>query len=262
MDDSGNVDASATNDHNQRYGSISAVILEAQYLDEVFNSSFAMLVERHFGTKADGTPHNLHRRVLNSPPDHGPFSVLRDDAKRAAWDADALSMFKRAKYVVITACVDKVEWYWRYPEWSGDFYEVLVQAVLERAYYFLRRDMIAEVNIETKNQGRDQKLKEKYKNALETGYTYISGEKLSSVFCSKELNIVTKSDCKPGAQLADLIAGPALQHVRFMHTRRHPITGPFVQTLCGILEEEKFYRDWKGRPDGYGRLWRPTRAKR
>jgi hypothetical protein len=257
MDDSGNVDASANNDHNQRYGSISAVILEADYIDSTFNNSFSKLVEKHFGRKADGGPHNLHRRVLNSPPDHGPFSVLRDDSKRAAWDTDALSMFKRAKYVVISACVDKIEWYWRYPDWSGDFYEVLVQAVLERAYYFLRTRGVAEVNIETKNQGRDQRLKENYKKALEHGYTYISGQKLSAVFRSRELNIVMKSDCRPGAQLADLIAGPALQHIRFMHTNRHPMTGTFVKSLCDILESEKFYRDWRGSPNGYGRLWRP-----
>lgn len=152
MDDSGNVDPSTTNDHNQRYGSISAVILEAEYLDSTFNSSFAKISEKHFGKQANGLPYNLHRRVLNSPPDHGPFSVLRDDSKRAAWDADALKMFKKAKYVVISACVDKVEWYWKYPAWSGDFYEVLVQAVLERSYYFLRTRGSAEVNIETKNQ--------------------------------------------------------------------------------------------------------------
>jgi hypothetical protein len=256
MDDSGNVDPGATNDHNQRYGSISAVILESAYLDSTFNASFAKLVERHFGTKSDGTPHNLHRRVLNSPPEHGPFSILRDEKRRAAWDADAISMFSRAKYTVISASVDKIEWYWRYPNWSGDFYEVLVQAVLERSYYFLRTRGRAEVNIETKNQGRDQRLKEHYRNSLSTGFTYINGSKLSSVFSSKELNIVTKLECKPGAQLADLIAGPALQHTRFTVTKRHPITGDFVKRLCDILENEKFYRNSYG-PNGYGRLWRP-----
>lgn len=257
MDDSGNVDPGATNDPNQRYGSITAVILEASYLEKIFNPSFRLLSKKHFGLAPDGTHHNLHRRLLNSPPDDGPFSVLKDEQKRASWNKDALRMFGRARYVVISACVDKVEWYWRYPEWTGDFYEVLVQAVLERAFYFLRNRGQAEVNIETKNPGRDKKIKEHYRASLEKGYNHISAKKLQSVFNSKELNIVRKGDCRPGAQLADLIAAPALQHIRYLNTRRHPIQSDFVQKLCNILEKEKFYREKSGGPEGYGRIWRP-----
>lgn len=108
MDDSGNVDAGATNDPNQRYGGVTAVILAADYLDATFNTSFSTLSMRHFGAKPDGTPHNLHRRLLSTPPDHGPFSVLKDDGKRAAWNADCLRMMDIANYTVISACVDKV----------------------------------------------------------------------------------------------------------------------------------------------------------
>jgi hypothetical protein len=183
MDDSGNVEPAATNDPNQRYGSISAVILEASYLENTFNASFDKVVERHFGRKPDGTPHNLHRRILAAPPEQGPFSILREEKKRAEWDAQALDMFDRAAYVVITACVDKVEWYWRYPTSGVDFYHVLVQAVLERCFYYLRNRGVAEVNIETKNQSRDRRLKEYYRSSLTNGFDYISAEK-----CSRSLH--------------------------------------------------------------------------
>jgi hypothetical protein len=73
----------------------------------------AVAVERISVQKRMDRHINCNRRVLNSPPDHGPFSVLKDEKKRAAWDADALSMFRRAKYTVIAACVDKVAWYWQ-----------------------------------------------------------------------------------------------------------------------------------------------------
>jgi hypothetical protein len=256
MDDSGNVDLVANNSHTIRYGSITAVIMDNEYLDDRFNPAFHKLVTKHFGTKPDGSQQTVHRRVLNSPPDHGPYSVLKDDRKRKAWDDECLSMYERADYTVISACVDKIAWYYKYPNWEGDFYEVLVQAVLERAYYFLRKRGVAEVNIETKGD-RDQRVKEQYKKALTDGYRFISADKLQSVFTSKEINILKKSDARPGAQLADLIAGPALQHIRYLHTGRHTITSPFTQKLVSILEEKKYYRELLKNPKGYGRVWRP-----
>lgn len=259
IDDSGNVDAAATNDPNQRFGSITAVILATDYIEGTFNDSFSALVERHFGKKEDGTPHNLHRRLLANPPDHGPFSVLKDPERRRSWNAAALSMFDRASYTVITAAVDKIEWYWRYPEWSGDFYQILVEAVLERSFYYLRnRDGVAEVNIETKNAGRDQKLKDNYKRSIsDGGFQHISAENLRKCFSSVNLNVLKKTDCACGLQLADLIAGPSLQHIRYEHTRRHKITSDFVCELCAILDASKFYREDGRGPDGLGKIWRP-----
>ncbi len=136
MDDSGNVDPATTNAPERRYGSITAVILASDYLDKTFDASLPAISEKHFGLH-EGKPCKIHRRVLAGKPEReGPFSVLADPEKRAAWDADALRMFQKAQYTVITACVDKVGWYWQYPNWEGDFYEVLVQAVLERSFYF------------------------------------------------------------------------------------------------------------------------------
>lgn len=257
MDDSGNVDAAASNDPNCRYGSVSAVIMEQDYVDDTFNGSFAALVEKHFGTNPDGSPLNLHRRRLVAPPDHGPFSVLKDNIKRAEWDRDVLRMFDIAKYTVITAGVDKVEWYWRYPSWNGDFYEVLVRGILERCFYYLRNRGVAEVNIETKNPGRDRGLKDNYRRAFDTGYEHISADRISKVFSSREINIVQKKECKPGAQLVDLVAGPAMQHIRHRNTGRHQPKGKFVTALCDILQQKKFYREGSNGPNGYGCVWRP-----
>jgi hypothetical protein len=259
IDDSGNVDLIANNDPNVRYGSITAVVLKAEYLDKTFNSSFQLLVDKHFGKGTEEKPRTVHRRVLNSPPDHGPHSVLKDENKRRLWDADCLRMYEVADYVVISACVDKIEWYHHYPTWEGDFYEVLVQAVLERAFYYLRFRGKAEVNIETKNPSRDLRIKEHYRKALVDGFQHISAEKLQKVLTSRELNILKKGDAKPGVQLADLLAGPALQHIRFENTGRHPILSDFTQKIAAILEK-KFYCETKdGNTTVYGKLWRPAK---
>lgn len=257
MDDSGNVDAPTTNAIDVRYGSITAVILADEYLQATFNPSFEALSKKHFGAQEDGKPHNIHRRILTRDPEDGPFAVLRDWSARNAWNKDALRMFNTAQYVVITACVDKVAWYHQYPAWVGDFYQVLVEAVLERSFYFLNnRDGHAEVNIETKNPTKDERIKRAYRDAMLKGFEFIPPTNLRKRLTSLELNILKKSDCRPGMQLADLLAGPALQHIRHLNTDRHAITSTFVRSVAELLETEKFYREQKG-PEGYGRVWRP-----
>lgn len=257
IDDSGNVDAATTNTPETRYGSVTAVIMGAHYLDNRFNASFAQLSKRHFGERGDGTAHNIHRRVIGHPPERGPFSVLRDPEKRGAWDAAALRMYAAADYTVITAVIDKVAWYYRFPEWRGDFYEVLVQAALERAWYFLKnRDLCGEVNIEHKSDDKNERIKAAYRQALVDGFQHIKPDRLRAHFTSIEPNIIKKGDCRPGMQLADLIAGPSMQYIRHLHTKANPISGEFTQALTDILERKKFYREAKG-PGGYGRMWRP-----
>ncbi|WP_339029295.1 DUF3800 domain-containing protein [Bradyrhizobium symbiodeficiens] len=259
MDDSGNVDPSTTNAPEHRYGSVTGVIFESKYLDDTFNINFPELVKKHFGTREDGSPHNLHRRVLASIPEHGPFSVLQDAEKKAAWDKAALKMFEAAQYTAISACVDKVGWYFRYPNWNGDFYQVLIEAVLERCFYFLsKRNGVAEVNIETKGN-RDKRVKEQYSRIIKTdGLQFISADKLRTVFSSGDMNVLKKNECKPGIQLADLLAGPSLRHIKFVNVGRDEPSGEFTKQLCKILEEKKYYREGNKGPHGYGRVWRPT----
>lgn len=258
MDDSGNVDAPTTNAVDVRYGSITAVILADDYLRAKFNPAFEALSKKHFGTQDDGRPHNIHRRILTRAPTEGPFSVLQKWDARQAWNKGVLRMFKDARYTVVTACVDKVEWYQRYPAWNSDFYEVLVEGVLERCFYFLNnRNGAAEVNIETKNPGKDERIKREYRKAMLSGFDFIPAPKLRKRLTSLEPNILKKSDCRPGMQLADLLAGPSLQHIRHLHTDRHEITSSFVRDVAALLEQEKFYREGQKGPDGYGRVWRP-----
>jgi hypothetical protein len=259
IDDSGNVDPKASNDPALRYGSVTGVVLSAAYLDKTFNSSFETISKRHFGTREDGRPHNLHRRLLGTPPAEGPFSVLSDQERRARWDTTALRMFKLAEFTVITVAVDKVAWYYHYPEWNGDFYDILVRGLLERLFYFLRYRGQAEVFIETKNGPRDLRVKHRFREGLEKGYDHIPAHRLQRVFTSREIRVLTKGDTRPGMQLADLIAGPALQHCRFLATGRHPIESPFIRQVAAILEESKFYREEGKGVEGCGRVWRPNR---
>lgn len=259
MDDSGNVDPAATNAPERRYGSVTAVIMPVDYLTEKFDKALPALSEKHFGLDGDGKPCRLHRRVLaGEPPTQGPFAILRDPEKRRAWDADALMMFEKARYTVISACVDKIAWYYYFPNWRGDFYETLVSVILERCFYFLKnRDGKAEVFIENKNKSHDDRVSDAFRTAINRGYEHIHAGNLRKVFATEEIGIIGKRDRIPGCQFADLIAGPAMQHLRVINQAGDPILGDFTRKLTKILDDKKFYRE-EGKPlDGYGRIWRP-----
>lgn len=259
MDDSGNVGAATTNAPELRYGSVTAVILPTEYLDNTFDISLPAVAEKHFGLDEDGLPCRIHRRVLaGRPPPEGPFAVLADPEKRSAWDADVLRMFERAQYTVITACVDKVAWYWRYPNWRGDFYEVLVAAVLERCFYFLKnRNATAEAFIEHKNGPSNDRVTSAFERQFIDGFDRIPAASVAKVFSCRSLGIIQKRDRVPGCQLADLIAGPATHHIRALNGAGDPVQGDFTAKLVKLLDEKKFYREGSGPLDGYGRIWRP-----
>lgn len=257
MDDSGNVDEATTNAPERRYGSVTAVILPVSYLEEKFDPLFPQMAQKHFGVDDQGLPCKIHRRVLaGKPPPDGPFAVLADPEKRAAWDRAALNMFNQANYTAITACVDKVEWYWKYPNWRGDFYQVLVEAVLERSFYFLRYRGSAEAFIEWKNGPKNDRVCAAFTKAMKDGFDFISADKLRRVFPTGELGILTKNDRSAGCQLADLLASPAMQHLREINGSRPAIEGGFTRKVIEILSSKKFYRE---QDRMYGRVWRPRR---
>lgn len=257
IDDTGDVTNSTTNAPQNRYASITGVIIDRAYLSSTFEPSFQKIVRRHFGARDDGSPIVLHRRQMISPPQKGPFSCLKDDTKRAAWDASCLDMMTRASYTVITACLDKVAFYYHHPKATLDVYETLIQNAVERYFYFLRSNGSGDVVVESQNPGTDRAIKERFRHVIENGTEHINAAKLQSVFTSKEINIEPKKAGYAGLQFADLIARPAFAHCRAVYVKDTSDLTAFARQIAPILEDYKFYRSKEGNPDGYGRVWRP-----
>lgn len=261
IDDTGDVTNSTTNDPVQRYASISGVIFDRGYLAETFEPSFQKIVIRHFGTTESGAAPVLHRRQMVKPPLKGPFACLRDGPKRASWDAACLDMMTRASYTVITVCLDKVAFYYHHPKATLDVYETLIQNAVERYFYFLKAHGTGDVVVESQNPGTDAIIKARFRSVIEGGTEHISADKLQSVFTSREINIEPKSAGYVGLQFADLIARPAFAHCRATYVNDTSDLTAFARQIAPILENYKFYRDKNGKPDGYGRVWRPSLKK-
>jgi hypothetical protein len=255
IDDTGNVDSAASNHPQRRYASITGVILELEYTHLVFNTGFSQLKKRHFGVTPAGKPPILHLRRLKKA--EGPFRVLTDPTKREAWQRDCLSMYRRAKYYVITVSVDKIGFYHAHPTWQGDVYALLVGNAIERYFYFLRAfNAVGDVMAEAVNGDADRMLKLLYTGFYNDGTDHIPPDLLQSVLSSKEIKIKPKNADIAGLQLADLLASTCFNHCRRLYANG-PSFDAFAMMVAEIIESKKFYRDSNGNPHRYGRVWRP-----
>lgn len=259
VDDTGDVTPSTTNNASTRFASLTGVIFERDYLISTFEPGWRKVVGRTFGLDEAGNPPVLHRRKMISPPKQGPFSCLHDPASRLNWNSSCLDMMTRASYSVITVSLDKVAFYYHHPKAVLDVYETLFQNIVERYFYFLRKNGTGDVVVEAQNSGTDAAIKERYRAIMDGGTEHINSNMLNSVFTSREIKIVSKDRGMIGLQMADLLARPAFAHCRAVYTGATGDLAGFAREIAPILESYKFYRDGEGNPDRYGRVWRPQK---
>lgn len=255
IDDTGNVH-STTSDHPQsRYAGIVGVVLELDYIRSTFDTSFQKLKARHFGVTRDGQSHILHLRRMKKA--EGPFAHLKNECCRRSWERDCFSMYQRAKYHVITVCVDKTAFAQRHPNWNRSIYGMLVGNAIERYFYFLRsRNGQGDVVSEATNSKLDGVLKDLYKEFYETGTDHIRSHMLRPRLTSREIKIEPKTRNIPGIQMADLLAATCFSHCKRIYANG-PAFDAFAMRVADLIEREKFYRSDNGNPHGYGRVWRP-----
>lgn len=255
IDDTGNVHNTTSNHPQAKFAGITGVIFEWGYLRDVFEPGFLELKKRHFGIDlTTGCPPILHlRKMKKAIP---PFHCLTDEETRLKWQRECFSMYRRAKYHVITVGVDKAAFYTKYPEWRGSIYKLLVGDAIERYFYFLRYRGIGDVMAETVNEDRDGELMMLYKKFYAHGTDHIPAEKLQPVLTSTEVKIKPKTADIQGLQIADLLASTCFAHQKKLHAGGGNFDS-FAMQVAELMESEKFYRSFWGNPKGYGRIWRP-----
>lgn len=259
IDDSGEVCPQATNDPRFRYASITGVIFNLAYLRETFEPSFFKLKERHFGLTDKGRPPILHRRLFHKFD--GPFAVLKHEDKKQKWWADCLRMYDIADYIVVTACVDKIAFYYHHPEFDGNFYKLLVFNAIERYFYYLKNEVDAcgDIVVEALNKEHDGSISDYYHEAYKSGLQHIKAEVLRKRLSSNSIKIEPKKNDVAGLQMADLLAGPSRTNCRFVYQNVNEFSDT-TREIAKILESKKYYRNKSGNPDRFGRVWRPQKS--
>lgn len=256
IDESGDTHPATTNDKQRRYLSLTGVILKRDYADWAFQSSFDELRERHFAHGLFG-PVVLHRRTIIAK--EGPFSCLKNEKCRAAWDRDFLSFLRNSEFWVITSCIDKVAFYYRYPTWERDPYSMCILNLLERYFYFLERNGgQSDIFADQRNPRDDKILCQAYREFYLNGSDHISADKIQRRLVSPHIDFKSrKKDDIPGLQLADLLAKPSHSACLFLYAGIDEFTD-YARFVARIIEKGKYYRRFLGSPDGYGRIWRPA----
>jgi len=233
IDEVGNHDMRHTDNPNERFLSLSGIIIESE--------------------------HNAKRQFISRDPDElvifhrkeilrcvGPFAVLRDLKVRSAFNQALVDALRRWEYKVITVVIDKREHFNRYQVWRHQPYHYCLEVLLERFLLFLRSgNNRGDVMVESRGGNEDMKLKDSYSRLYRNGSDYIPAELWQSHMTSKELKVKSKKDNISGLQLADLLAYPSRRQILQENCLVTPDRETFSDQIAELLDQEKYLRSFR-----------------
>lgn len=254
IDEVGNADLNASGDPNHRYLSLTGIIVELTYVQKILFPHLEALKNRFFGSHPD-EPICLHRKELvNRQP---PFAALRNPETERAFNAQLLQLLQTSEYTVITVVIDKLEHQQRYQVWRYDPYHYALAVLVERFIAWLREhNQSGDVMAESRGGKEDRRLKDSFERIYLQGTEYVRPDEFARWLTSKQLKVKAKDNNIAGLQLADLIAHPSFKATVAWHNH-HALTDTFGSEIAKILEAKKYYRNYRGKIEGWGRKWLP-----
>lgn len=252
IDEVGNHDLAHADDPNQRFLSLTGVILESGYVMTVLQPEMDLLKRRFFQRDPD-EPVVFHRKELvNKRP---PFEELRDPQTEMAFNAALLDALRAWQYRVITVAIDKKAHRDRYRVWHYHPYHYCLAVLLERFLMFLGRgNHRGDVMVESRGAKEDGKLRESYARLYGDGTRNMPPEQWHERLTSRELKVKPKAANIAGLQVADIIAHPSCREVLREHRLIADERDVFGDRICAILRQSKYDRHWlSGKIEGYGK---------
>lgn len=256
IDEVGNHDLTHADDPNQRFLSLTGVILESEHTSQVVRPDMEAIKTRFFQNDPD-EPVIFHRKELvNKRP---PFHPLRNPDVEREFNSQLLDALTRWDYRVITIVLDKLAHRERYSVWHFHPYHYCMTALLERYVLLLHyADARGDVMVERRGGAEDRKLKESYQRLYERGNEYIPPERWQARLTSRELKVKPKSANIAGLQLADLIAHASRREILIEHNLLDDRRDVFGDQISAILRQHKYHRNRQnGQVEGYGKKLLP-----
>ena len=256
VDEVGNHDMTHADDPNQRFLSLTGVLLESEYTLRVVQPEMDQLKRDLFQRDPD-EPVIFHRKELvNKRP---PFHSLRNPEIEQEFNTALLMALARWEYRVITVVLDKKAHRDQYQVWHYHPYHYCLAVLMERFVLFLHYSgHRGDVMVERRGGKEDRKLKNSYSRLYEGGTDNIPPERWQERLTSRELKVKPKSANITGLQLADLIAHPSRREVLIEHQLIVDDRHTFGDQICAILRQSKYHRNRRtGRIEGYGKKLLP-----
>ena len=188
VDEVGTHDLVHADDPNQRFLSLTGVILESDYTLRALQPEMDEL-KRAFFQRDPDEPVILHRKELvNKRP---PFHSLRDREIEESFNSALLAALARWEYTVITVALDKKAHRDQYQTWRFHPYHYCLAVLLERFVLFLHYGgHRGDVMVESRGGNEDRKLKDSYSRLYAHGTDNIPAERWQEKLTSCELKVI------------------------------------------------------------------------
>ncbi len=256
IDEVGTHDMTHVDDPNQRFLSLTGVILESEYVLRVLQPEMEQ-IKRDFFQQDPDEPVIFHRKeMINHRP---PFANLRDPSIEQMFNAVLLAGLQRWEYFVVTVVIDKRMHRDQYQIWRYHPYHYCMAVLLERFVLFLHYGgQCGDALVESRGGNEDHKLKESYERLYARGTDNVPAERWQHCLTSCQLKVKPKSANIAGLQLADLLAHPSRREVLRESGLLSDEREIFGDQICRILNQSKYYRNGRtGQIQGYGKKLLP-----
>lgn len=211
IDETGNSNLKSAQNPNERFLSLTGIIISLPHVQETMHPQMEALKVRHFHSHPDD-PVILHRKDIIKKKT--PFDTLRNLNVEHAFNQDLLAHLRDWEYSVITVCIDKKTHLETQKTSQIDPYHYCMAVLLERFNHWLKRKGVrGDVMAESRGGKEDRRLKEEFRRLWENGTRHIEAGLFQRLLTSRELKIKPKFANITGLQLADLIAHPSRSEI-------------------------------------------------
>ena len=257
IDESGNPGLGHLDDPNNRFLSLTGVIIDIAYANEIVRPAMEELKLNAFGKSVV-----LHREEIVKRL--GPFSVLNDENVRAQFNHGVLTLLSEWDYSVISVCLDKKQWIDQRRRYAVEHpYQQCLVALMEQFRRWLKeRGVQGDLMIEARGTREDRNLKELFRARMESDAPGSSARArdFRRAFTSKELKIQPKSANEAGLQIADLLAHPSRVQILREHGLWDRPPQGFASEIINRALTPKYYRQ-DGVATDFGKILLPVADK-
>jgi hypothetical protein len=253
LDESGDHTCCHQEDIGKRYLTLAGVCFERGSAYEAFRNDLEEFKRRHLAYDPDDPP-ILHREDIVQR--RYAFWVLRDQARREAFDRELLDLVRATPFRLIVVVLDKFEHLQKKYRSLRHPYHYCLQGMLERycgwlSYVGRRGDVMAEARGGTE----DRTLAEAYARTYERGKHFLRRDTARATLTSKQLKLKPKRANIAGLQLADVLAHPLTRDVLVAYRRLPDRGSPFAEQMAEAVTAKYNRRVWMSVVNGYGKVF-------
>ncbi|MEO7138610.1 MAG: hypothetical protein ABI037_12915 [Gemmatimonadales bacterium] len=240
--------------HGQYLGLLGCVTSQREYWREI-EPAMASFKRRQF-PGCDPAKIALHRAHIVGK--QGVFGVLKDAARRAAFDEDMLRLYAELPYFLIGIVVDKLA-HARHPQrFYENSYHWALAMMLERYCGLLRVwGRTGKVICEARGKYPDRLLQGAYEQVLEKGTPHRRHPAafFKEVLTSRKIKFLSKIPATAGLEIADGLVRTAKLEILAENGKAERLEHPFQVAVEGAIGG-KWNRRWStGKVAGYGKAF-------